>query len=71
MHYFGYLLAMSTVCAELDPGAYMGCIRLSLSNQTVCDNEALCNTMSSAAQTFGKLDMAGSASPSCSTSQDT
>jgi hypothetical protein len=28
MHCFGYTLVMSTICAKLDPGAYMGCIRL-------------------------------------------
>jgi hypothetical protein len=33
MHCFGYSLVTSTVCAELDPGAHMGCIRLPFLNQ--------------------------------------
>jgi hypothetical protein len=33
MHCFGYSLVTSTVCAELDPGAHMGCIRLPFLNR--------------------------------------
>jgi hypothetical protein len=33
MHCFGYSLVTSTVCAELDPDAHMGCIRLPFLNR--------------------------------------
>jgi hypothetical protein len=33
MHCFGYSLVTSTVCAELDPGAHMRCIRLPFLNR--------------------------------------
>jgi hypothetical protein len=33
MHCFGYTLVTSTICAELDPGIHMRCIRLPFLNR--------------------------------------